>query len=82
EGEPANIKFGDTGAKYFVESTIVFTTMEEAMSYLKGKSKRVIISSTSADTPKFVIVYQAYHLEKAAKYDDIKKVLKQALEAY
>ncbi|XP_012587780.1 PREDICTED: glyceraldehyde-3-phosphate dehydrogenase, partial [Condylura cristata] len=139
ERDPANIKWGDAGAEYVVESTGVFTTMEKAGAHLKGGAKRVIISAPSADAPMFVmgvnhekydnslkivsnascttnclaplakvindnfgiveglmvrrkltgmafrvptpnvsVVDLTCRLEKAAKYDDIKKVVKQA----
>ena len=55
EKDPSNIKWGDAGADYVIESTGIFTSQEKASLHFSGGAKKVVISAPSGDAPMFVM---------------------------
>lgn len=55
EKDPANLKWGEVGAEYIVESTGLFLTKEKAQSHIAAGAKYVVMSGPAKDdTPMFV----------------------------
>jgi len=53
---PADIKWGEVGAEYVIESTGFFLTKEACQAHVEGGAKRVVMSAPSKDdTPMFVM---------------------------
>ena len=56
EKNPADLKWGDIGAEYIVESTGLFLTKDSAKGHIDAGAKKVIMSAPSKDdTPMFVM---------------------------
>ncbi len=55
ERNPEDIKWDKVGADYVIESTGIFTSLEQAQLHINGGAKRVFISAPSKDAPMFVM---------------------------
>lgn len=56
ERNPKDLKWGDVGAEYVVESTGLFLTKESAQGHIDAGAKKVVMSAPSKDdTPMFVM---------------------------
>ena len=56
ERDPANLKWGEVGAEYVLESTGFFLTDESARAHISAGARRVVMSAPSKDaTPMFVM---------------------------
>lgn len=56
EPNPANLKWGEVGADYVIESTGLFLTKEKAAGHIEAGAKKVVMSAPSKDdTPMFVM---------------------------
>ncbi|SFD78537.1 type I glyceraldehyde-3-phosphate dehydrogenase [Thermophagus xiamenensis] len=56
EKNPADLKWGEVGAEYVVESTGIFLTKEKAQGHIDAGAKKVVMSAPSKDdTPMFVM---------------------------
>ncbi len=55
EKDPNNLKWGDVGADYVVESTGIFKDLDTAQYHINAGAKKVVISAPSNDAPMFVM---------------------------
>ncbi|MHB9138722.1 MAG: type I glyceraldehyde-3-phosphate dehydrogenase, partial [Victivallaceae bacterium] len=66
EKDPTQLKWGEVGADYVVESTGLFLSKDKAEMHLKAGAKKVIMSAPSKDdTPMFVMGVNHKSLTKA-----------------
>jgi len=52
---PEEIPWAEAGAEYIIESSGVFTTVEQASKHIQAGAKKVIITAPSKDAPMFVM---------------------------
>ncbi len=65
EKDPANLKWGEIGAEYIVESTGLFLTKETCQKHIDAGAKKVVMSAPSKDdTPMFVMGVNNQELTK------------------
>ncbi|MFC4665073.1 type I glyceraldehyde-3-phosphate dehydrogenase [Falsiporphyromonas endometrii] len=68
EKDPKNLKWGEVGAEYIVESTGLFLTKEKSQGHLDAGAKYVVMSAPSKDdTPMFVCGVNFDKYEKGTK---------------
>ena len=69
EKNPADLKWGDIGAEYVVESTGLFLTKESAQGHIDAGAKYVVMSAPSKDdTPMFVLGVNEEKYEKGTQF--------------
>ncbi len=56
ERNPGDLKWGDVGADYVVESTGLFLTEESAKAHLEAGAKKVILSAPSKDATPMIVM--------------------------
>jgi len=56
ERNPADLKWGDIGAEYVVESTGLFLTKETAQAHIKAGAKKVVLSAPSKDDTPMIVM--------------------------
>ena len=62
--DPANLKWGDLGADYVVESTGLFTTHDDAAKHLEAGAKRVVISAPTKSPDQVPTLVMGVNQEK------------------